>query len=524
MKKILIFDTTLRDGTQASGFSLGIQDKLTIAKALDDLSIDYIEGGWPGSNPRDLEFFNLMKNYDFKHSKLVAFNATYHKKFSSAQECSALQKTIESGVKVASIFGKSWDLHAKDLLGLSEDQNNKIIKKSIEFLVKNGLEVIFDAEHFFDGFLANESFALKTLESAMQGGATNISLCDTNGGMLPNQIADIVKIVKKEFPNISLGIHAHNDTDLAVANSLSAIENGIDLVQGTINGIGERCGNTNLCSILPILSLKLNYETIQKENIKKLTKVSKLVAHRGNYIRAKNLPFVGDSAFTHKGGIHVSSVSKNPRSYESIDPSLIGNKRVIPISDLSGKSNLKHYVEKSNYNLSDFDDLFFSKVLKELKNAEKNGLQFEGSDASFDLFFSRFTKEFISPFSIESFFVHTSKNQLKNNALVEATVIGKIKNENFHTAGKGEGPVEALDDALKKALVPYFPHLKNVLLTDFKVRITEMQQGTGAKTRVVMEHNNGTRTANTVGISKNIIEASLDSLKDAYEWFILYSS
>jgi 2-isopropylmalate synthase len=524
MKKILTFDTTLRDGTQASGFSLGIQDKLTITKTLDDLSIDYIEGGWPGSNPRDLEFFNLMKTCSLKNSKLVAFNATYHKKFSSADKCPALQKTIESGVNVASIFGKSWNLHAKDLLGLSEVQNNKIIKNSVDFLVRNGLEVIFDAEHFFDGFLDNKIFALNTLESAISGGASNISLCDTNGGMLPNQISDIVKVVKKTFPNISLGIHAHNDTDLAVANSLSAIEEGVNLVQGTINGIGERCGNTNLCSILPILSLKLNYETIKKNNIRKLTKVSKLVAHRGNYIRAKNLPFVGDSAFTHKGGIHVSSVSKNPKSYESLDPFLVGNKRVIPISDLSGKSNLKHYIEKSIYNLEDFDDLFFAKVLKELKIAEKNGLQFEGSESSFDLFFARFTKNFVSPFSIESFFVHTSKNQLKNNVLVEATVIGKIKGECFHTAGKGEGPVEALDDALKKALVPFFPFLKNVLLTDFKVRITEMQQGTGAKTRVVMEHNNGSIAVNTVGISKNIIEASLDSLKDAYEWFILYSS
>ncbi len=521
MKSLKIFDTTLRDGTQAEGFSLGIHDKITIAKALDHLGVHYIEGGWPGSNPRDLEFFEKMKNIPLHNAKLCAFGATHHKKFKKAAHCPSLQKTVESGVSVACIFGKTWDLHSQQLLGLTSDENNKIIKNSIAFLVENNIEVLFDAEHFFDGFLSNEKFALDCLSSAIEGGASNITLCDTNGGMLPDQISEITQKVCKTFPNISVGIHVHDDGGLAVANSLSAIEAGADLIQGTINGIGERCGNANLCSIIPNCELKMKYKTIGKENLTKLKKISEKVALRGNYNRPKNLPFVGTSAFAHKGGIHVSAVQKNPLSYESIKPELVGNKRKITISDLSGKSNLRSYAEKKGYDISEFSDEFWTRILQNLKSAEKDGLQFEGAEESFDLFFSRHLKTYIPQFIIENFYVHTSKQEEEQSSLVEATIQGNIADEKFHTAGVGFGPVGALDEAIRKGLIVTFPELQKINLTDFKVRITEMESGTGAKTRVVMEHSDGEKTWNTVGVSKNIIEASMNALIDAYEWYLM---
>lgn len=522
MSYIKIFDTTLRDGTQAEGFSLGIHDKITIAKALDDLGVHYIEGGWPGSNPRDLEFFKKMKSVPLPHAKLCAFGATHHKKFTQASDCPSLQKTIECGVQTACIFGKTWDLHAKQLLGLTRKENNRLIQNSIKFLVDNGLEVLFDAEHFFDGYDSNPQFALSSIESAINGGASNITLCDTNGGMLPDQIFEITKIVCEKFPNISIGIHVHDDGGLAVSNSLSAIKAGADLVQGTINGIGERCGNANLCSIIPNLQLKMGYTAIGKENLLKLKKISEIVALRGNYNRPKNLPFVGNSAFAHKGGIHVSAVQKNPLSYESIKPELVGNKRKITISDLSGKSNLKNYAEKKGYNLAEFSNKFWNQLLKDLKQVEKEGLQFEGAENSFDIFFARHLPLYTPPFIIENFYVHTSKQEEKETSLVEATVEGIANGKKFHTAGKGFGPVGALDDALRKGLIPEFPQLKKIYLTDFKVRITEMESGTGAKTRVVMEHSDGEKTWTTVGVSQNIIEASIDGLIDAYEWYVTF--
>ncbi len=520
MKSIKIFDTTLRDGTQMEGFSLDMMDKITVAKALDDLGVHYIEGGWPASNPNDNAFFEAMKDVKLKNAKLCSFGATYHKKFKDPSECPSLQKTIECGAKVACIFGKTWKLHTDEFLNITPEENYEIIRKSVKFLVKNGLEVIFDAEHFFDGFLDNEKFALTCLQSAVDGGASNLSLCDTNGGMLPIQIEEIVKKVVKTFPDISIGIHAHNDGDLAVANSITAIRAGADLIQGTINGVGERCGNANLCSVIANLELKTEFKIIGKENLKKLRKTSIITGLRGNHSIPKNLPFIGKSAFTHKGGIHVSAVNKNPFSYEYIDPESVGNQRRITISDLSGRSNLLTYAKKKGYDTDKFDNNFWKTVLSALKKEEEKGMSFEDANASFDLFFKKFLPDQKEIFILKNFVVHTSKTEADLKTPVEATVIGTINNKEFHTAGYGHGPVSALDTALRKGLKKYFPQIKKMKLTDFKVRIVSMDAGTSAKTRVVIEHSDGKQTWNTTGVSENIIDASMTALVDAFLWYL----
>jgi len=521
MKKIKIYDTTLRDGTQMKGFSLDVQDKITVAKTLDDLGVAYIEGGWPGSNPRDEAFFEAMKDVKFKNAKLVTFGATYHKKFKSASECPLLKKALAVNAPVACIFGKTWKLHT-ELLGITPEENFRIIEDTVQFLKFHNLEVYFDAEHFFDGYLDDKDFALECLNSAVKGGVDNLTLCDTNGCMIPYQIKEIVKNVVEKFPEISIGIHVHNDGGLAVANSLTAVKAGCDVVQGTMNGFGERCGNADLCSVIPNLELKMGYSVIGKENLKKLTKVSKIVGGRGNYAIPKNLPFVGESAFAHKGGIHVSAVNKNPKSYEAIVPELVGNRREITVSDLSGKSNLLAYGKKLGLNLDDFDTNFWKKVLEELKKAEQSGLQFEDAEASFDVFFQKLLSNFKPKFTLNNFFVHTEKAETKGeDATVEATVSGIVNSEKFHTAGFGCGPVDALNEALRKGLEPIFPELKKVKLTDFKVRIVAMESGTEAKTRVVAEHTDGQKTWSTVGVSENIIEASMMALIDAFEWYLL---
>lgn len=519
MTTIKIFDTTLRDGTQMEGFSLGTMDKITVTKTLDDLGIDYIEGGWPASNPRDAAFFDAMKNIPLQKAKLCSFGATYHKKFKDPSECPSLQKTIECGAPVACIFGKTWKLHTRDFLNITPEENYEIIKKSVQFLSENGLEVIFDAEHFFDGFLDDSDFAFKCLQAALDGGVSSITLCDTNGGMLPLQVTEIVRSVIKKIPQISIGIHAHNDGDLAVANTLAAIDAGATLVQGTINGVGERCGNANLCSVIANLELKTEYKTIGKENLKKLKKASIITGVKGNYDIPKNLPFVGKSAFTHKGGIHVSAVSKNPISYECIDPASVGNQRRITISDLSGRSNLIAYATKKGYDVESFGDSFWKTVLSALKTKEENGLNFEEAGASFDLFFKSFLPEQKPPFILQNFFVHTSKIQTTQTP-VEATVFGSIGDKPFHTAGWGHGPVEALDSALRKGLENDFPLIKNIKLRDFKVRMVSTSLGTNTKTRVVIEHTNGEDTWNTTGVSENIIDASMTALVDGLLWFL----
>lgn len=520
-KSLKIFDTTLRDGTQAEGFSLGVKDKITIAKALDELGVHYIEGGWPGSNPRDAEFFEAMKTIKLKNAKLCAFGATYHKKFSGPHECPSLQKTVQMGVKTASIFGKCWKLHSESLLGISAEKNFELIEKSVRFLKEHNMEVIFDAEHFFDGYIDDKNFAMGALQSAVNGGANNLSLCETNGGMLPEKIFEIVTDVVKTFPHVEIGIHAHNDGELAVANSLAAIRAGATLIQGTLNGIGERCGNANLCSIIPNIELKTEYTCIGKKNLSKLKETALIMSARGNYRIPRNLPFVGKSAFAHKGGIHVSAVRKNPLSYESINPESVGNQRRITISDLSGKSNLQEYARKNGYDVESFDTNFWTTLLQDLKKAENKGIQFEGAGASFDLFFKRHLPNYSPAFEIENFFVHTSKKEAKTDSPMQATVEGKVAKENFLTAGKGFGPIAALETALRKALIPHYPTLKNIELTDYKVRIVEMSAGTDAKTRVVIEYSANGKSWNVVGVSKNIIEASMDAILDAYEYYLL---
>lgn len=514
-----MFDTTLRDGTQMEGFSLSPLDKLAVAKRLDAFGVHYIEGGWPGSNPRDKEFFALAEKEDFKNALLMAFCSTHHKKF-TPEEDPNLRATLESGAKGAVVFGKTWKFHTQELLGITPEENFSIIETSVKFLKDAGLKVFFDAEHFFNGFEDDEEFSFLCLEAAIRGGADNLTLCETNGGMLPERVYEITKKVGERFSNISIGIHAHNDGELAVANSLSAIRAGATLVQGTINGVGERCGNANLCSILPNLELKMGIQTVGKENLRTLTELSLFVSERANFQMPKNLPFVGRTAFAHKGGIHVSAVSKFPHSYEAILPESVGNERRITISDLSGKSNLMAVAKKMGFAPQELGDEFFTNLLIKIKAFENEGIQFEGASASFELLFYRSLPHFIPAFEIENFFVHTSKIEEEKEFPVEAMVSGKVGKVSFHTAGFGNGPVGALDDALRKALSQQYPQIVTMKLIDFKVRITDVDAGTSAKTRVFIESTDEKNTWGTVGCSQNIIEASLDALVDSFLYFL----
>ena len=513
---IKILDTTLRDGTQMFGITFSAREKIEIAKKLDALGIDFIEGGFPGSNPRDAEFFERAKKEKWKNAKICAFGATHHRKF-SAENDPNLQKIVESGAPVAVIFGKSSRFHAVEILGISPEKNLEIIENSVKFLRSKKIRVIFDAEHFFDGFLENEKYAIATLKAAERGGAENLTLADTNGGALPKNIKIAIDAVQKIIKT-PLGIHAHNDGDLAVANSLAAVEAGAWLVQGTINGYGERTGNANLCSIIPNLQLKMGIEVLPPENLKNLTAISHFVADLATQNPRKDLPFVGDFAFSHKGGIHAAAMMKNPKSYQHIDPKTVGNTAHLSVSDLSGRANIRDFLKKHRIDFSENDLPLF---LKEIKNRENLGFSFEGAAASLEVLARHFLEKRDFPFEIRDFFVRTGQLAIAHNRDfgLEATVRGFFKkNRHFHCVAGGSGPVNALDRALRKGLLPAFPILEKIQLTDFKVRIIDMNLGTSAKTRVLMESKNE-KTGDifrTVGCSENIIEASFCALFDAF--------
>lgn len=513
---VKIYDTTLRDGSQREGISYSTEDKLNITKRLDELGIHYIEGGWPGSNPKDIEYFQRVKDLDLKKAKVAAFGSTRRANILPEDDRN-LQAILESGVEVATIFGKAWDLHVTEAIKTTLEENLAMIESSVAFLKARGLEVNFDAEHFFDGYNSNSDYALKVLKAAQRGGADAIVLCDTNGGTMPFKVKEIVEQAKEEV-DTPLGIHAHNDGDVAVANSLAAYEGGAQHIQGTINGYGERCGNANLSSIIPNLKLKYGEDLISDEELVKLTEVSRYVSEVANLLPPSHSPYVGDSAFAHKGGIHVSAILRNAKTYEHVGPELVGNKQRVLVSELSGKSNLVYKAQELGIEI-DEETADLRKVLDRIKELEHQGYQFEGAEASFELMVEKALGTYKKLFDLDGVRIITEKTE-EINPLSEATIKVRVNGERVHTAAEGDGPVNALDSALRKALVDFYPQLEKIKLIDYKVRVLEGKEGTGAKVRVLIESTDGHKTWGTVGSSTNIIEASWQALVDSIEYGI----
>jgi 2-isopropylmalate synthase len=514
---VKIFDTTLRDGTQGEGISLSVEDKLKIAQKLDALGVQYVEGGWPGSNNKDIEFFHRIQELNLSHAKITAFGST-RRKDTRPEDDVNLQKLLESGVKVATIFGKSWDFHVHTAIQTTLEENLAMIFDSVSYLKQNGLEVIYDAEHFFDGYKNNQQYALDTIRKAEEAGADWVVLCDTNGGSLPGEIADIVAHVKRELKT-PIGIHAHNDGELAVANTLAAIQAGARQVQGTINGFGERCGNANLCSIIPNLQLKLGFPCVSDEQLSSLTSVARYVSEIANMHLPVNQPFVGSAAFAHKGGIHVSAIMRDASTYEHITPERVGNKQRVLVSELAGQSNLMFKAQELNLDF-DINNSQTKELIQRIKDLEHAGYQFEGADASLELLIRHAYGKIEEIFQLESYKLIVEKTG--NNPVVsEAIVKLKVHGETMYTAGEGNGPVNALDNALRKALVQHYPDIMNIHLSDYKVRVIDEKDATAAKVRVLIESTNFEDTWSTIGVSGNIIEASWDALIDSFRYSLL---
>ncbi len=513
MEKVYVYDTTLRDGSQAEGVNFSLEDKLRIAQKLDEFGIDYIEGGWPYANPKDNLFFQKLKGVKFLHAKPVAFGSTRRpgKKVSEDKQVEAL---VKAEVPVVTIFGKSWDLHVTEALKTSLEENLQMVYDTVEFLKRFVDEVIFDAEHFFDGYRANPDYALSVLEAALKAGADWIVLCDTNGGRLPHEVYEITGEVRKRFPHSRIGIHAHNDSETAVANSLMAVLAGARQVHGTINGIGERTGNANLCSIIPNLQLKLGFEVIPPDNMKRLTEVARFVAELSNMPLPRNMPYVGESAFAHKGGVHASAVMKKAATYEHVDPELVGNRRKITVSDLAGRSNLLYKLKEFGIEVEEKSPELL-RLVEKVKEFEKEGYHFEAADASLELLCRRHFGLVKDYFEFYAYRVLIAKRGGDNLPVSEATVRLSVDGVEEHTAALGNGPVSALDRALRKALEEFYPTLKDMQLVDYKVRIINESAGTSAKVRVLIESADSKRKWGTVGVSENVIEASWIALRDA---------
>jgi 2-isopropylmalate synthase len=514
---IKLYDTTLRDGTQGEGVSFSMEDKVRIAHRLDALGIHYIEGGWPGSNPKDLRFFKRVQGAVFKTAKISAFGAT-RRPGVRPQEDPNLQALVEAGPPVVTIFGKSWDFHVTAALGTTLEENIAMIGDSIAYLLKHFEEVIYDAEHFFDGFKRNREYALASLRAAEAAGAHCLVLCDTNGGCVPGEIAGILgEVTKVVRPESRLGIHVHNDTECAVANTLTAVAGGVSHVQGTINGYGERCGNANLVSIVPNLMLKMGLESIPRENLRDLRDVSRFVSELANRKPWAAQPYVGDSAFAHKGGIHVSAVLKHPDTYEHVDPESVGNHRRVLVSELAGQSNILWKAREYGIDL-DKNTPDARRILEMLKRLEDEGFQFEGAEASFELLMERALGNHRPYFELQGFRVIVEEQGSGTEPVAEATVKVRVKGIEEHTAASGNGPVNALDHALRKALEDFYPNLRQMSLIDYKVRILDESKATAAKTRVLITSGDGDETWGTVGVADNIIEASWQALVDSVEY------
>ena len=505
--RIQTFDTTLRDGTQGEAVSFSVDDKLVIAQKLDELGIDYVEGGWPNSNPKDKEFFHRAKEVKLKHARLTAFGSTRFAKNRVDQDPN-VRALLEAETPTVSIFGKSWDLHVKRALGIEEEENLKLISETVKHLKDAGREVVYDAEHFFDGYNANPDFALRTLEAAKSAGADILCLCDTNGGNLTHRIIEVVSEVRKRFDGV-LGIHTHNDCDVAVANSIAAIEAGCTHVQGCMNGYGERCGNANLVSIIANLELKLGHNTIGRENLQSLTTVARYIAELANLPIRNDQPYVGHSAFAHKGGVHVSAVLKDSATYEHIKPETVGNRQRVLLSDLSGRGNVLYKLKQHGLEAR-LDDEARRQLLERVKHLEHQGYELEAAEGSFELLVREALHPGWNPFEVISYDVTT-----RMIGGTTATVTLRIQ-DSVHTAtANGHGPMNALDLCLRQCLSTVYPKIKNVRLTDYKVRVLDSKKGTAAKVRVLVEWSDHRRSWATVGVSDNVIEASWLALVDA---------
>jgi 2-isopropylmalate synthase len=512
---IRIYDTTLRDGTQGEGVSFSMEDKVRLSSRLDAFGIHYIEGGWPGSNPKDLRFFRRMQDVTLKHAKLAAFSMT-RRAGGVADSDPNMQALVEAGAPVATIVGKAWDFHVREALGTTLHENLSMIGDTIAFLRSKMEEVLFDAEHFFDGFRANPDYAMATLQAAAAGGAHWLVLCDTNGGTLPADLVAIVREVRRRVTT-PLAIHVHNDAECAVANSLAAVAEGCDQVQGTMNGFGERCGNANLVSVIPNLVLKLGVDCIPAAHLHELRDLSRFVSELANRKPWDAQPYVGDSAFAHKGGMHVSAVVKHPETYEHVDPAAVGNRRRVLVSELAGRSNILWKAREYGIDMEQ-DTPASRRILDRLKALEDEGFQFEGAEASFELLMERALGRHQPYFELLAYRVIVEEQGADGQPVAEATVRLRVKGLLEHTAASGNGPVDALDHALRKALEEFYPSLRQLRLLDYKVRILDESKGTAAKTRVLITSGDNEETWGTVGVADNIIEASWQALVDAVEY------
>ncbi len=518
MEKIRIYDTTLRDGAQAEDIAFSVEDKVRITKKLDELGIHYIEGGWPGANPKDFQFFREVSHVSLTHARVAAFGSTC-RPGNRPEKDRNIRTLLETNTPVVTIFGKSWDVHPREVMRIDLDENLDMISRSIEFLKKRTDEIVYDAEHFFDGFKSDPDYALATLTRAQEAGADCIVLCDTNGGTLPWELEDIITGVKPHI-SVPLGIHIHDDSEMAVANTILAVRCGIIHVQGTINGYGERCGNANLCSIIPALKVKLGHECISDDQLRKLRDVSRFVDELANIPHNKHQPYVGDSAFAHKGGIHVSAIRKNPLTYEHFRPELVGNRQRVLVSDQAGQSTVLAKAAEYNIDLQSKEPVI-QKILSDLKELENKGFQFEGAEGSFEILMKKALGKHRRFFELMGFRVIVEKRAEDEPPISEATIMIRVGDRVEHTAALGNGPVNALDNALRKALEKIYPELKEVKLVDFKVRILSSIHGTKAATRVLIESQDIHDKWGTVGVSENIIQASWQALVDSIEYKLL---
>ena len=518
MKKVTIFDSTLRDGAQAEGVSFSVEDKIKIVKAIDKLGCAYIEAGNPGSNPKDLEFFERLKSIELKNAKIAAFGSTRRRGISPSEDGN-VQALLRAGTQTAAVFGKSWDFHVTDIINATLRENLEMIYDTIAYLKEQGMEVVFDAEHFYDGYKNNPSYALKTLESAVQAGADCLCLCDTNGGTFPNEIYDITKLVVEKY-DVPIGIHAHNDCGMAAANAIMAVRAGASHVQGTLTGFGERCGNTNLSTVIPDLQLKMGYDCIPQENMAELTHIAREVSEIANLKLNDREPYVGRTAFAHKGGMHVDGVSKNSKSFEHIDPSLVGNERKFLTSEVAGRTTILSMIRKiaPDINKNSPETV---KIMERLKELEYEGYQFEGAEGSFELLIRKELGKYKPFFELDTFKIigeHPTEGSIRTaSAMIKVSVDGKKE----ITAAEGDGPVNALDKALRKALEVFYPTLSEVHLTDYKVRVLDSTSATASKVRVLIESSDGVESWTTVGVSKDIIEASWIALVDSIEYKLI---
>jgi 2-isopropylmalate synthase len=512
--RVLLYDTTLRDGTQGEGISLSADDKLKITRLLDQLGVHYVEGGWPGSNPKDAAYFHRVRELDLKQIRVAAFGSTC-RVGSTPDEDANIQALVEAETPVVTLVGKSWMLHVREVLRTTPEENLRIIRESVAYVRNRGREVIYDAEHLFDGYKADPGHTLDTLRAAANGGADTLVLCDTNGGSMPWEIEGITREMRAVFPDIRLGIHAHNDSDMAVANSLAAVRAGARHVQGTINGYGERCGNANLCSLIPNLTLNMGEDALGADQLRRLTRTARAVASVANRTVYRQAAYVGRSAFAHKGGIHVSAMRRNSRSYQHIDPALVGNRSRVLVSELSGRGNLRSKAEELGISHEEIENL--PDVLQTIKQLEHRGFIFEGAEGSVEMLLRRAEPGYEPPFEMLDFMVVVEHREGRG-LFAEATIKVRVGDEVFHMVAEGNGPVNALDGALRKALVPTYPYLSEFDLADYKVHILDGDQGTAATTRVLIDMQNETRRWTTVGASTNIIEASWLALADAVEY------